>query len=124
MPLSDARKSAAIDAAIPGTTVYVGLHTANPPTTVNEVTGGGYARQAVTVPVSGGATTRSATGGPPVCTFDVPTATIASIGIWDGDVEGAGTLLAWFDSADVATTSGDKVDVNSLTFSTSDVAGQ
>ena len=82
----------------PASTVYVGLHTADPTDTTatalgNEVSGNAYARQAATFGTpSGGITTT---------TIDIafPQATpsgwgsVGYISIWDGSTLGAGNLL-------------------------------
>lgn len=77
------------------TGVYVGLHTAQP-TSGNEVTGGAYARQALTYTLSGADPTTAQNDA--LISFPVATAiwgTITHVGIWSAST--AGTLLAWKD---------------------------
>lgn len=73
---------------------YVGLHTAQP-TSLNEVTGGAYARQAFTPYNFSGADPTIAQN-TNVIQFPTATAlwgTISHVGIWTANA--AGTLIAW-----------------------------
>jgi hypothetical protein len=75
----------------PPTTVYVSLHSGRPGDTgANEISGGGYARQAVTLTAaSGGASENSAA----VSFSNMPAVTVVAFGLWDAST--AGNLLAW-----------------------------
>lgn len=79
MPLIAATRNAMLDSL---TITHASLHTADPGTNgANEVTGGSYARQAVTMAAASGGT-RSASNQP---VFSVPAATtVAWIGLWNG----------------------------------------
>lgn len=75
----------------PPATVYVSLHSGRPGDTgADEITGGGYARQAVTFgAASGGATDNTAAVDFP----NMPAVTVVAFGLWDAST--AGNLLAW-----------------------------
>jgi hypothetical protein len=94
--LPDATKNALLDSAVAGglvtTGTHMGLHTAFPPTTGNETTGGSpaYARQPITwAAAASGSKSISGTE-----TFDVPATTVRAIGIWSQLATGGGTLVA------------------------------
>ena len=78
MPLITATRNAMLDAL---TINYASLHTADPGTNgANEVTGGSYARKAVTMAAASNGT-RAASNQP---VFDVPAGTtVAYIGLWN-----------------------------------------
>lgn len=78
MTIPTATKNTMLDAL---TFTLGSLHTAYPGTTgTNEVTGGGYAKQAITVNVSSGGVRALASP----ASFSVPAATIRWIGSWNG----------------------------------------
>lgn len=70
----------------PPSTIYVSLHTADPGDAgANEVTGGGYARQAVTL----AAAANKATSNTAVIEFtNMPAVTITHVGIWNAPTGG------------------------------------
>lgn len=92
--LPDATKNALLDSAVAGgllTTPFLSLHTAFPPTTGNEVTGGSpaYARKSITW-------NAAATGSKSIAaaqTFDVPATTVRAIATYDAAT--VGTQKAW-----------------------------
>ena len=93
--LPDATKNALLDSAVAGgllTTPFLSLHTAFPPSTGNEVTGGSpaYARKSVTwSAASAGSKAMSGT-----LVFDVPASTtVRAIATYDAST--AGTQKAW-----------------------------
>jgi hypothetical protein len=94
--LPDATKNALLDSAVAGglvtTGTHMGLHTAFPPTTGNETTGGSpaYARQPI-VWATASAGSKAITGSE---TFDVPATTVRAVGIWSQLATGGGTLVA------------------------------
>jgi hypothetical protein len=75
----------------PPTTVYVSLHSGRPGDTgANEISGGSYARQSVTLTAaSGGASDNSSA----VSFTNMPAVTVVAFGLWDAS--SAGNLLAW-----------------------------
>lgn len=92
MALTDAGRDVALN-ALTGDISHLGLHTAFPAASGNEITGGtpAYARKAVTWATATGSGTRTqAINETP--TFDVPAATVAAIGCWDaltvGNIDG------------------------------------
>lgn len=93
--LPDATKNALLDSAVAGgllTTPFLSLHTAFPPSTGNEVTGGSpaYARKSLTwSAASAGSKSMSGT-----LVFDIPlSTTVRVIGLYDAST--AGTQKAW-----------------------------
>jgi hypothetical protein len=94
--LPDTTKNALLDSAVSGGLVtsatHMGLHTAFPPSTGNELTGGSpaYARQAIAWSAAS-AGSKSITG---TETFDVPAAsTVRAIATWSA--VSAGTMNSW-----------------------------
>lgn len=78
MTFPTATKDAALNAV---TFTLASLHTGFPGTTgANEVSGGGYAKKAITVNASSGGTRLLNAG----VTFDVPACTVKWIGFWNG----------------------------------------
>lgn len=94
MPKSTFLRNAVLNAAFKNTSfvvaqAYLSLHTADPGLTgANEVTGGSYARQAITMgAVSAGSVANSA-----LIAFDgMPAATVTHVGVWSAS--GAGDFL-------------------------------
>lgn len=77
MGLTTTAKNTMLDAL---TITHVSLHTTDPGATgTNEVTGGSYARKAITMAASSGGS-RSASTQP---VFDVPAGTVAYVGFWN-----------------------------------------
>ena len=77
MGLTTAAKNTMLDAL---TITHVSLHTTDPGATgTNEVTGGSYARKAITMNAASNGT-RTASNQP---VFDVPAGTIAYVGFWN-----------------------------------------
>lgn len=93
MALNDTGRDIALD-ALTGDISHLGLHTAFPATSGNEITGGApaYARKAVTWAAKTGTGTRTAAINE-TPTFDVPAATVAAHGCWDaltvGNIDGS-----------------------------------
>lgn len=98
MALEDNARDLAIDAIVGGIS-HLGLHTGFPATGGNEISGGApaYARQAVTwaAATGSGSRTRAINEQP---TFDVPAATVSSIGAHSALT--AGTLRGGADVTD------------------------
>lgn len=88
----------------PPAAVYMSLHTADPGLTgLNEVTGGSYARQAITF---GAAASKSITSSNTVDFTGMPAATVTHLGIWDAATAGnfyvggpGGTVLMYATAA-------------------------
>jgi hypothetical protein len=93
--LPDACKNALLDSAVSGglatSATHMGLHTAFPPSTGNEVTGGSpaYARQAISW-ASAASGSKAITG---TETFDVPATTVRCVATWSAST--AGTMNSW-----------------------------
>jgi hypothetical protein len=93
--LPDATKNALLDSAVSGglatSATHLGLHTAFPPSTGNEVTGGtpAYARQAIAW-AAASAGSKAITG---TETFDVPATTVRCVATWSAVT--AGTMNSW-----------------------------
>jgi hypothetical protein len=86
MPLAPAAENYALDQLGTSKLLYASLHTAYSSTGTNEVTGGGYARQAATwSAASGGSKALAAT----LPSFSVPAATtVEFVGFWDASTSG------------------------------------
>ena len=109
MPLTVTTRNAMLDSL---TITHASLHTADPGTDgSNEVTGGTYARQAVTMAAASGGT-RSASNQP---VFNVPAATtVAWVGLWNNSV-----FLGSADPVDESFTNAGTYTVTSLTIGVS-----
>ena len=102
MPFTPTAKNTMLDAIARGTAptvsiTHVSLHTAAPGNTgANEVSGGGYARQAIAYNAAAAGTIDDSTNG---ATFSVPAGTtVTHVGYWDNDT--GPTFLAWDDVTD------------------------
>ena len=97
MLLPNATKNAVLDAQFQS--VFVSLHTGNPGTTgANEVTGGGYARQAENFGAASGGQLVNASD---LSFDDMPACTVTYFGLWSlasgGTFKGGGPLAASYD---------------------------
>lgn len=92
MSLSPTYKNIILD-SLPNT-LYVAIHRGFPATLANEITASGRKMVTLAAAVDG---VRSLSGSPPFCTWNVAQGeTIASIGYWDTQTSGQGTLV-WDD---------------------------
>jgi len=86
MPLSSTAENYALDQLGSNKLLYVSLHTAYSATGTNEVTGGGYARQAATWSAASGGSKALAAVLP---SFSVPSSTtVEFVGFWDASTSG------------------------------------
>ena len=118
MPFDVAKKNVALDAMFPvNNIIYVSLHSASPPTLLNEIPG--TVRQSATL--------APAANGQKACTVqpaqhDVPAGTtVAAIGYYDAATNG--NRCAWFDNADEVFGASGKAQVTINPFTLNDVAG-
>ena len=113
MAMTEALRNALLDQGRTNLTFFASLHTAAPGTTgLNEVSGGSYARVAVTYSAaSGGQMQISSTA-----TLNVPAGTtVTHVGLFSAST--AGTFYASFDPADEAFGSDGTLDLTGFTLS-------
>jgi hypothetical protein len=102
-------------------TVYAALHSADVPTSINEITASG--RKAITLGnSSGGAALRQLTGTTPLCQWDVLAGTtVRSVAYWSAATNG--DIIWYYNVADETFAQAGKADLNSGSVGLGDISG-